>query len=96
MALLGTMPWMSASEMSVPKTTQLLVDLILLLKQQDKLLAGHPNAHVYHALGAILELEGHYLEAEPLHATVQPEMSKRRLPAMSADSAGKTRAATVM
>jgi len=39
----------------------------------DKLLAGHPNAHVYHALGAILELEGHYLEAEPLHATVQPE-----------------------
>jgi E3 ubiquitin-protein ligase UBR4 len=77
MALLGTM--MSASEMSVPQTTQLLDDLILHLKQQDKLLAGHPNAHVYHALGAILELEGHYLEAEPLHATVQPELPSQSL-----------------
>ena len=77
MALLGTM--MSASEMIVPQTTQLLDDLILHLKQQDKLLAGHPNAHVYHALGAILELEGHYLEAEPLHATVQPELPSQSL-----------------
>ena len=48
------------------------------LRKQNQLLAGHPNAYVYNALGSLLDVDGHFLESEPLHASNQPELPSQQ------------------
>ena len=60
-------------------TTQMLVSRMILLKEQASLLATHPNAYVYNALGGMLEVDGHFLESEPLHASNQPELPSQQV-----------------
>ena len=51
---------MAAGEMGGSMSTATLDALLAHLKEQNALLARHPNAHVYHCLGATLELDGHF------------------------------------
>ncbi|EOD21681.1 hypothetical protein EMIHUDRAFT_207692 [Emiliania huxleyi CCMP1516] len=43
------------------------------LRAQHQLLSAHPNAGTYAALGSLVEVDGHYLETAPAHASARPE-----------------------
>ncbi|CAH2243765.1 jg12683 [Pararge aegeria aegeria] len=59
-----------------------------LLRNQNKLLSSHGNAALYAALGAYVELDGHYLESEPCLVCNNPEvpMTSIKLPTIKIDS----------
>ena len=59
MTMVGGM--MSAGEMGSDMTMQMLDALLGHLKEQNSLLANHPNSYIYHQLGAALEIDGHFL-----------------------------------
>ena len=77
MQLIGSM--MAGDEMDGQMATELLDVLLGHLKDQDALLATHPNSYVYGALGSMLEIDGHFLESEPLHASNQPELPSQQV-----------------
>ena len=70
---------MAASEMTSDMTTHMLDALLAHLKEQNALLAAHPNSYVYNSLGSLLEIDGHFLESEPLHASNQPELPSQQV-----------------
>lgn len=47
---------------------------IALLKQQNELVANHPNSHVYSQLLSLVDFEGFYLESEPCLVCNDPEI----------------------
>ena len=77
MTMVGGM--MSAGEMESDMTMQMLDALLGNLKEQNSLLANHPNSYIYNQLGAALEIDGHFLESEPLHASNQPELPSQQV-----------------
>lgn len=46
-----------------------------LLRQQNALVAAHPNCHVYSQLVSLVDFDGHYLESEPCLVCNDPEVS---------------------
>ncbi|XP_045509166.1 E3 ubiquitin-protein ligase UBR4 isoform X8 [Colias croceus] len=59
-----------------------------LLRNQNRLLSSHGNSALYAALGAYVELDGHYLESEPCLVCNNPEvpMATIKLPTIKIDS----------
>ena len=47
---------------------------IALLQQQNKVVATHPNSHVYSQLQSIVDFDGYYLESEPCLVCNDPEV----------------------
>uniref|UniRef100_A0A2R5LN58 Putative e3 ubiquitin-protein ligase ubr4 n=1 Tax=Ornithodoros turicata TaxID=34597 RepID=A0A2R5LN58_9ACAR len=58
------------------------------LRQQDKVLAQHPNASLYSALRGLVELDGYFLESEPCLVCNNPEVpyANIKLSAIKVDS----------
>ena len=77
MVLLGSL--MAADDLDVSMVTLTLETLLGHLSAQTTLLTQHPNAHVYNVLGSLLELDGHFLEVEPLHASNQPDLPSQQV-----------------
>ena len=48
---------------------------ITLLKQQNEVVATHPNSHVYSQLQSLVDFDGFYLESEPCLVCNDPEVS---------------------
>ena len=53
--------------------------LIASVKEQNTVLTSHPNAHLYNSIGGLLEMDGHFLESEPLHTSNQPEVPSHQV-----------------
>ena len=47
---------------------------ITLLKQQNEVVATHPNSHVYSQLQSLVDFDGFYLESEPCLVCNDPEV----------------------
>ena len=47
---------------------------IALLKQQNEVVATHPNSHVYSQLQSLVDFDGFYLESEPCLVCNDPEV----------------------
>jgi len=47
---------------------------IALLKQQNEMVATHPNSHVYSQLQSLVDFDGFYLESEPCLVCNDPEV----------------------
>ncbi|CAG4926444.1 unnamed protein product [Colias eurytheme] len=65
-----------------------IISAVDLLRNQNRLLSSHGNSALYAALGAYVELDGHYLESEPCLVCNNPEvpMATIKLPTIKIDS----------
>ena len=57
-----------------PFCQQLVEQAVSLLKQQNSLLATHPNSHIYSQLRSLVDFDGFYLESEPCLVCNDPEI----------------------
>jgi hypothetical protein len=48
--------------------------LVLLLRQQNRMLAAHPNGAIYNSLYGLVDFDGYYLESEPCLVCNNPEL----------------------
>lgn len=60
--------------MQAPLCQSFVEKAIALLKQQNELVANHPNSHVYSQLLSLVDFEGYYLESEPCLVCNDPEV----------------------
>ena len=70
--MLGAM--IASGELAREPTTAVLDALLGSLRGQNALLATHPNSSIYSSLATVLEIDGHFLETEPIHGSNQPEL----------------------
>uniref|UniRef100_A0A2C9K8S7 UBR-type domain-containing protein n=1 Tax=Biomphalaria glabrata TaxID=6526 RepID=A0A2C9K8S7_BIOGL len=70
------------------KVTEYLNKAVTLLKEENQLLANHPNATIYNMLQGLVDFDGYYLESDPCLVCNNPEVPFQtlKLSAVKVDS----------
>ncbi|KAL3872340.1 hypothetical protein ACJMK2_040271 [Sinanodonta woodiana] len=73
---------------SEKKTKEYLEKAVLVLREENQILASHPNAQIYNMLQGLVDFDGYYLESDPCLVCNNPEVpyTSLKLSAIKVDS----------
>ena len=80
--ILGYLTISMKGTLTLERKLHIAQEAICQLKNQNRLLTEHPNAHIYAQLAGLVNFDGYYLESEPCFICTNPELPNSSLKLM--------------